>query len=1280
MIGLSDKQVLRIVELLEQAGVFDSEEIGILEDYLSGEKDRQVLEKIKRRDMSQMPVKTVSELRSWLWVMHGKKQDEFVGRLGNFLFAAGGLSSENLFHQELFTAPGCRILAEEPAKLVALYSVKCLRGNLVAADMHSLAEMAGNDPETVKRAREYLTELPEGEILLLAVYFQMRYPRISAGEGGVKIEPQDAGLLERYEGLLADHIKDMFDGSIPASRIEKIKNAVRQDKVDDKILGMVAGAKINHFWYGLLAGTGFINYELSSQLKNLVSICFAADTWRALETVEAMDMRGNLEAQGGRFDEIFGVDSLELIRWAQRRRKKEILAEQFNRNGKAYLLSMDKDQMDISHYRMMSDIIKEEAPEVYEERRGKDLIRQRGQVTEEIVKNLTNDYKDAARAYLSQNAGTEVLYAGHKSRQIPYNIWGYGPWEVLENYRDDFGCDSFVSRCEIVLMFYNGFKDFPGCEYVVKSEHVDAELVKNLFRDVDGEKLSLARQLGGYENIVKGMEDAKYIIGEKDSDCLLKEFADASKHVFGGYLEERRDEMIEVIRNADIPGRCLGAEVYAEDPDKNKEEFLELLQDRAKAVRDTVLRLLCASRSWEKEVLALLASRKAADRTAAIQVLTEWNDRKYLPDLNTAYEKEKGSKVQELLETAIENLSQAEPGSDEGMADRTETVSDGETAGFGGTAGSGAAAQGVMGPNGAGSPEGKVSGEAAGPGAVGRNGAGSPDGTDNNGTAGPNAGKGGAGGGKSSRETAVIRFGKGDKRDAAKPFSAEDRQLLVRKLHKGNRKRTLEWAYDDPFPKVHFKEGGEADQEYMQAILLGYSSAGGASPEAAVLAEALDAEELAAYMDELFDRWMEAGAEVKKRWVMYAAAIHGGAGITERLRSRIQEWPREGRSAIAAEAARALSFSPDPDTLFLVDELSRKAKHEPVRAAAVKALNAAEIRLGTTIEALMEKNVPDFGFDENIQRVFDYGTRKFTVTVTIGLEIEVSDEKGKKLKNLPAPGKRDDEEKAAAAYEEFKAWKKKIKTAVSEEKKRLERAVLTGRKWDIQAWKDLFVKNPIMHQFAIGLVWGIYEDGKLITGFRYMDDGSFNTENEEVITLPDSGQVQAADRERYIRLLHPIDLSEKVLEAWKNQLADYEITQPVEQLIKPIYHKTEEEMDKKELDRFAGSTVNDLSLGSKLISQGWRRGPVEGGGKVYVYYREDREMPLGAVLYFSGSFLGTENVDVTVEEVKFYHPGNSDAAKGSREAEPTVCPLKDVPDRYFSEVVLQVSRAVGANA
>ena len=503
------------------------------------------------------------------------------------------------------------------------------------------------------------------------------------------------------------------------------------------------------------------------------------------------------------------------------------------------------------------------------------------------------------------------------------------------------------------------------------------------------------------------------------------------------------------------------------------------------------------------------------------------------------------------------------------------------------------------------------------------------------------------------------------------------REDLVKNLHKGGKKRSLAWAYETPFSPVHTKTGEQATEEYLQALLLCYSSMTkpGVSNDAALLAEDLEPQELAVYVGELFDKWMEAGAEAKKRWVLYASSIHGGADIVKRLYHQIQEWPQNARGAIAADAVQALALSPQPQALLIVDGIARKFKFKQVKAAAGQALEFAASQLGLTREQLEDRIVPSLGFDDHMQRRFDYGARSFTVTITPALEVEVFDENGKKLKNMPAPGAKDDAEKAAAAYAEFKEMKKQMKTTVSSQKQRLEMALSTERLWTASDWQELFVRNPIMHQFAMGLVWGIYEEHRLVQSFRYMEDGSFNTEDEEEYILPEQGR---------IGLVHPLELSGESLETWKQQLEDYEITQPIEQLNRTVYHLTQEEQESKSLERFGGMLINDLSLAGKLTTLGWYRGSVQDGGGFYTYYREDTSLGLGAELHFSGSFVAIGSMggeEVTVYDVRFYKAGTIergsycyDEVEGEKQI-----PLKDIPPRYFSEIVWQLTKATASS-
>ena len=527
---------------------------------------------------------------------------------------------------------------------------------------------------------------------------------------------------------------------------------------------------------------------------------------------------------------------------------------------------------------------------------------------------------------------------------------------------------------------------------------------------------------------------------------------------------------------------------------------------------------------------------------------------------------------------------------------------------------------------------------------------------------------------KSKKIKELLQSCLGLENKAAEQEAERTSEQLVKEILKGGKKRKLAWVYEkgSTFSEVHKLDGTLASEDYLAALLVSYADMGipGVSADGVKLAAELNREELASYVGLLFGKWLESGAEAKKKWVLYTASVHGGEEIVPALYAQIQEWPKASRGAMAAEAVRALALNGSATALLLVDQISRKFKFRQVKTAAGDALAYAAEQLGITKAELEDRIVPNLGFDERMERVFDYGTRSFRVLLTPALELEIYDENNKKLKNLPAPGKRDEAEKAKAENDAFKLLKKQLKTVVSNQKLRLEQALSAERLWNVEKWTELFVKNPVMHQFAMGLIWGFYENGELKDTFRYMEDGSFNTMDEEEYEFPESGS---------IGLVHPIELDEESLRTWKEQLADYEVIQPVEQLERPIYLITEEERSQKELTRFGGKLLNGLSLSGKLQGQGWYRGSVQDAGMYDTFYREDAEV--GVELAFSGCYVGDENEEVTVYGVQFYKAGT--VKRGSyvydkikNEHQYT---LSEISPRYFSEIVLQLTKATASS-
>ena len=500
----------------------------------------------------------------------------------------------------------------------------------------------------------------------------------------------------------------------------------------------------------------------------------------------------------------------------------------------------------------------------------------------------------------------------------------------------------------------------------------------------------------------------------------------------------------------------------------------------------------------------------------------------------------------------------------------------------------------------------------------------------------------------------------------------------VEELTKGSKMKKVEWVFGSSCTPVHFTDGSEAEQKYLAAMMLCYAgmSEFSVSSTAKALGERLDAQELRGFAQLVFVRWLELGAQAKQKWVLYFTAIHGGDAVIDDYMHYIKDWSECSRSAIAAEAVRAMALSGSTTALMNVDGMSRKFKNKQVRRAAGEALANAAEKLGLTTEELADRIVPDPGFDENMCRVFDFGSRQFKVYLSGGekLEIFCGD---KQMKNLPKPGANDDAEKAAQAAADFKELKKQIKNVAASQKARLEYVLMCDRKWTAEGWKALFVKNAVMHGFATGLIWGLYdEDSTLKQTFRYMEDGSFNTSDEDELEIPENVS---------IGLVHPLELSEEDISAWKEQLEDYEIVQPFPQLERRVYRMTEEEKQSNEILRFNGKTINSLSLIGKMTKLGWYKGQAEDAGWFYYFFRKDLSRRtkntdgtyssegMMTELEFSGASIVNydfEGEEVTIEKLKFHHPDdNLYRSNGMK--------VSEVSPRYFSEIIMQLTNFLG---
>ncbi|WP_322922860.1 DUF4132 domain-containing protein [Paenibacillus campi] len=418
----------------------------------------------------------------------------------------------------------------------------------------------------------------------------------------------------------------------------------------------------------------------------------------------------------------------------------------------------------------------------------------------------------------------------------------------------------------------------------------------------------------------------------------------------------------------------------------------------------------------------------------------------------------------------------------------------------------------------------------------------------------------------------------------------------------------------------------------------------------------------------LVELWLQHGAPAKQKWVLYLAVMFGDRRLIDLLGGQMKEWAENSRGAIAAEAVRVLAYLSDPAALMVIDKLSRTIKNRQVKTAALDSLQLAAENMNLTPEQLADRLVTTLGLDEQGEMTLSYGERTFTVKVGMDLQLRViSADTGKTVKSLPAPTAKDDAELAKAAKATFNGLKKDLKTMVTLQSQRLEQSLSKRRLWTGEQWKALFVGNMIMRQFAIGLIWGVYAAGQLTDTFRYMEDGTFNTVDEDEYEWTDEVE---------IGLVHPLELSSAQIAAWKQQLADYEVVQPFKQLERQTYELQEEQTSRHEWEAVPQGEYSPTGFPNALERYGWYKGRAEDGG----FYRELFKQYDGIVaeLQFSGTSITYygEMDDITLETLRFIRTSGKGAWHKGYSSDTSIV-LKHVPARMFSETVYDILRAAG---
>jgi len=354
---------------------------------------------------------------------------------------------------------------------------------------------------------------------------------------------------------------------------------------------------------------------------------------------------------------------------------------------------------------------------------------------------------------------------------------------------------------------------------------------------------------------------------------------------------------------------------------------------------------------------------------------------------------------------------------------------------------------------------------------------------------------------------------------------------------------------------------------------------------------------LASFGWALYEQWQTSGAPTKEGWVVEALGALGDDGTVERLLRVSRADTADPRVVSALEVFVAIGSDA---ALLALKELSEKVKTKRVREGARAKVAEVADGLGLTADQLADRLLPDLGLGADGTTVLDYGPRRFVVGFDEQLRPTVSDEGGARRKDLPKPGARDDLELAMAAEARFRKLKKDARAVAADQIRRLERAMVEGRRFSCAELRKLFVAHPLRWHVTRRLVWATFTDDAVTAdctaSFRIAEDRTFADVTDTELPITDDAVIGVA---------HPVHLGSD-LGRWSDLFSDYEVLQPFPQLGREVCQPSSDQLRESCITDLAGARLESLRfLG--LERRGWLRPEVGDGGMTYMFTK-----PLGA--------------------------------------------------------------------
>lgn len=298
------------------------------------------------------------------------------------------------------------------------------------------------------------------------------------------------------------------------------------------------------------------------------------------------------------------------------------------------------------------------------------------------------------------------------------------------------------------------------------------------------------------------------------------------------------------------------------------------------------------------------------------------------------------------------------------------------------------------------------------------------------------------------------------------------------------------------------------------------------------------------------------------------------------LSQTVITWSKSGDSSPALGYAGiwALAQKASAENLQCLSNLQVRITHRALKKKIDQTLEELAARQGLTSEQLADQVVPSHGLDE-------HGEHKWSID-DYEIELKLTPQ-GKVERNIYGPDRKPRQSLPKTVRETHKnIWKaiqseeRELKKTLTNQKNRLEMAMIDGRSWTFTEWQRIFGLNPIMQNLAGRLVWSISEPAHSAPQSALIDGaGNWWNVEECLIKLSDSAR---------LALNHPLQMTPEIQSSWQRTIITRQIVQPFKQVFREVYVLTPaEEETGTYSNRFAAHVVPGSHLYALTRSRNW---------------------------------------------------------------------------------------------